>query len=131
MAPGISCNNTPVIGAFVSDKIQYQKQFRFSISMENEPCQGYVTEKLTEAFVARTVPIYLGDPDVSNDFDNESFVNFPSTDDYVSAIEHIISMDNNTALYLKTINNQVYTNDTLPDYAQEENTMSFFERIFG
>lgn len=45
---------------FKNDKITYLKQFRFSICPENSDAAGYTTEKLFEAFLARTVPIYCG-----------------------------------------------------------------------
>jgi hypothetical protein len=130
-APGFSCNNVPAIGPSVADKINYQKQFRFSISSENQCCKGYVTEKITEAFAARTVPIYMGDPDIGKDFNEESFVNILSTNDYMKTIERVITLDNNRSLYLDAINAPVFVNDSLPEYAHEENIMSFFDRIFS
>lgn len=45
---------------FNNQKIDYLRQFQFSICPENSNSYGYVTEKVFEAFKARTVPIYWG-----------------------------------------------------------------------
>ncbi len=131
MAPGLSCNNVPAIGPSIADKIKYQKKFRFSIALENECSKGYVTEKITEAFAARTVPIYMGDSNIRNDFNEEAFINISNVSEFETAIERIIQMDDKRSLYLQAINSPVYAKDSLPEYAVEEKIMSFFERIFG
>lgn len=51
------------IGYFVSDKLKWQEEYKFSLCFENSSTSGYLTEKLIEAYAANTVPIYWGDPD--------------------------------------------------------------------
>jgi alpha(1,3/1,4) fucosyltransferase len=43
--------------------------------MENSYFPGYSTEKLTDPFVARSVPIYKGDPRVAEWFNPKAFIN--------------------------------------------------------
>jgi hypothetical protein len=130
-APGVSCNNSPSIGASVADKIAYQRNFRFSVAMENERSPGYTTEKIVEAFIAGTVPIYLGDPDIGDDFNLESFVNMVDVGDYARAVDRVLILDEDHRDYLRVRNAPVFRDDVVPEYAVEENIMSFFERIFG
>ena len=42
----------------VKDKHEFQKQYKFALVPENASHPGYCTEKLMEAFGAKTVPIY-------------------------------------------------------------------------
>ncbi|MFM8697385.1 MAG: glycosyltransferase family 10 domain-containing protein, partial [Phycisphaerales bacterium] len=57
------------VGGPVRDKQAFLAECRFAICFENTEAGGYTTEKLTDAFLARTVPIYWGNPDVARDFD--------------------------------------------------------------
>ena len=107
-------------------KYDYQKNFKFSIAMENECYMGYVTEKIVEAFCAGTVPIYLGDPDIAEDFNVESFVKIADADSFTEAIDQVLEIDSDLPMYLKMRNSAVYADDSLPEYAREENIMSFF-----
>jgi len=44
-------------------------QFMFHLAIENCSERGYFTEKLIDAFAARCVPLYYGDPDIASHFD--------------------------------------------------------------
>jgi hypothetical protein len=59
-----------------SATVSYMRRFQFTIAAENSSFPGYTTEKLMQAFVAGSIPIYWGDPLVDYDFDPRSFVNF-------------------------------------------------------
>ena len=99
--------------------------------MENECSRGYTTEKIVEAFIAGTVPIYMGDPDIGEDFNLESFVNIVDVSDYGRAVQRVLMLDEDYRKYLTLRNAPVFRDDRLPEYSVEENMMSFFERIFG
>lgn len=45
---------------FGDNKIEYLKTFKFNICPENSDTNGYVTEKLFEAIISGTIPIYWG-----------------------------------------------------------------------
>ncbi|WP_379967858.1 glycosyltransferase family 10 domain-containing protein [Epilithonimonas sp. UC225_85] len=56
---------------FGDDKIEYLKTFKFNICPENSNTNGYVTEKLFEAIISGSIPIYWGsdnkpDPKIIN-----------------------------------------------------------------
>ncbi len=36
---------------------------------------GFVTEKITDAFIANTIPVYFGDPTIGEIFNEKAFVN--------------------------------------------------------
>lgn len=63
------------VGGPVPDKFEFQRKHKFSIAFENGIYDGYATEKIVDAFAAGTIPIYLGDPRIHLDFNEESFIN--------------------------------------------------------
>lgn len=70
--------------------------YRFSICFENMELPGYVTEKIIDCFVAGTVPLYLGAPDIETIVPVESFVdmrNFKSFEDVDAYINLMTERD--------------------------------------
>ena len=95
------------IGGAVKDKISFQRSHKFAIACENCSYDGYVTEKIMEAFASDTIPIYYGDPNITKDFNAKSFINvhdFNNLDELLLRVEEI---DNNDELYLSMLNESV------------------------
>lgn len=54
-------NNTDELWTkYNNDKMAYLKRFRFNICAENDNTNGYVTEKLFDAFLCGCIPLYYG-----------------------------------------------------------------------
>ncbi len=73
-------------------KVLYQRRFRFTIACENWSHPGYVSEKLYDALLAGTIPIYWGSPTVTGDVDERAFINchaFRGVDDVVATVRDI------------------------------------------
>jgi len=82
-------------------KLEYLKDYKFSITFENTSSQGYVTEKLLHAKAAGCIPIYWGDTKVERDFDTKSFIDarkIKTKDDLISLVKEI---DENPSKYLE------------------------------
>ena len=80
-------------------KHEFLKNYKFSLCFENSYAEGYTTEKLLHAKAAGTIPIYWGDPKVSRDFNEKSFINaqnIRNADDLISLIKDV---DQNQAKY--------------------------------
>jgi hypothetical protein len=58
--------------------IMYLRQFRFMLTFENQSLPGYHTEKITNAFEAGVIPIYWGDPMITELYDARSFIHIPT-----------------------------------------------------
>lgn len=56
------------------EKINFYKNYKYVLTVENSPHEGYCTEKLFHAKVAGAVPIYWGDRFVGRDFDKAGFI---------------------------------------------------------
>jgi hypothetical protein len=52
----------------VDDKWEGHAPFHYSVVIENSRCPGYFTEKLLDSFLAWSLPIYWGDPEIERVF---------------------------------------------------------------
>lgn len=92
------------IGGAVADKKAFQSKYKFAIAFENTSYDGYCTEKLMEAFVAGTIPIYWGDPNVVKDFNPEAFINAHDYASFDEVVARVKAVDQDDNLYLKIRN---------------------------
>jgi len=79
-APGKSMNNMAWPKNDNKDakwdvKRNFLKSYKFTISFENYVYPGYQTEKLYDAMLANSLPIYCGNPFVGQIFNTNSFLN--------------------------------------------------------
>lgn len=66
------------------DKIKTISAYKFAICFENVSFPGHITEKIIDCFVAGTIPIYIGDPQITSRIPKETFVdmrNFKNIED--------------------------------------------------
>lgn len=78
-APGKSMNNMPSIDNLYSGTVWERKRnflssYKFTIAFENYSYPGYQTEKLYDAMLENSLPIYCGDPRIKDIFNPLSFV---------------------------------------------------------
>ena len=93
---------------FRTDRIAFEKQFKFSIACENSSHPGYCTEKILISFIAGTIPIYWGDPSIKKIYNEKAFINvldYPSLEDLVDTIRKI---DTDDALYEDMLHQPVF-----------------------
>ena len=100
------------IGGRVADKIEFLSHYKFSICFENSKTQGYISEKLVDAFNAGTIPIYYGDDTVLELLNNRSYIHVKDEADFKEKIELIKKIDNNDTLYNKMIREKIVIDDT-------------------
>ena len=106
------------------------RQYKFNLAFENRSLPGYTTEKIFEPMVARCLPIYWGDPDISDHFNPRSFLNradFPSDE---ALIEKIIELDQDDAQYLEYMRQPYLHGDEPNIYFSHQRLLDFFEKIF-
>ncbi len=107
--PGKVLNNmpensiSPRSGNFAKGKLDFQKNYKFTIAFESNRYNGYTTEKIAQAFMANTIPIYWGDPEVTRDFNPKAFINCADYNNFDEVIEKIKELDNNDEEYLKML----------------------------
>lgn len=109
-------------------KLDFLRNYKFTIAFENSSVDGYVTEKLVDAFLAQTIPIYFGSPSVTLDFHADSYIAVEGEHDFPAAIDSIKRLDNNASTYLAALSKpSVYKGRTR---AYEQKLSRFLENIF-
>ncbi len=103
--PGKVLNNMqdaiePRSGKWAKGKLDFIKDYKFTIAFENCSKIGYVTEKLMQPLRSHSIPIYYGDPEVTREFNPKAFVNCHDFKSFDEAIEYIKYLDNNDEAYM-------------------------------
>ena len=106
------------------DKIDLISNYRYSICFENMAMPGYITEKMIDCFVAGTLPIYLGAPDVENFMPANSFIDMREFQSLDQVEAFMSSLDDKTAMamiiagryYLKTELGQLHSYEGFADH---------------
>lgn len=80
-------------GRPVPNKYEVAKEYNFFICPENDLYPGYVTEKLLDAYMCETVPIYWGDLGSDQHINRKSFLNLRDFDSINNFSEHIAKLD--------------------------------------
>lgn len=78
------------VGRPIRDKKSIAKEYKYSICFENDLYPGYVTEKLIEAYLCETIPLYWGDLGTEHRINKNSFINladYESLTDFVEAVD--------------------------------------------
>jgi hypothetical protein len=123
------------IGYAVTDKRKFQSEYKFSISFENNAYRpqfpGYTTEKIMEPMTVNSMPIYWGNPKISEEFNTNSFVNFYDFNNMNDMVEYIIELDKNNDLYIQKLKEHWFVNNVVPTNNKIENIKSFLYKIFN
>jgi len=100
----------------VKDKIDFQRDYRFSIALQDSCRNGYLDEKLINCFSSKTIPVFWGDQTVEEMFNKESFINLHNYDSLEGAIEEIKRLDSDKNEYLRRLRIPAMKK---PEYVQE------------
>ena len=100
------------VGGSVDDKLGFLKNYKFSICFENSKTAGYISEKLSDAFEAGTIPIYYGDDTVLELLNNRSYIHVIDENDFKDKIELIKKIDQNDTLYEEMIREKIVIDDS-------------------
>jgi hypothetical protein len=96
--------------------IKEYSNYKFIIAMENKIVNGYITEKIINAFRSGSIPIYWGDPKIAKDIFNEkAFIcvnDFNTLDDCAN---HVVNLSKNYDKMKEMLNEHVLKNNKIPD----------------
>ena len=114
----------------VNNKTEFLSSYKFSIAMENTEGDGYVSEKIFDAFLSGTIPIYYGDYMIDEYFNPEAFILIRGEKDMKQKIEYIKEIDNNDELYKKILSQKLFLNKDYIKNKTKEEFINFFYNIF-
>lgn len=123
-------NMNTKIGPTPKDKCEFLKPYKFSIAFENEEARYYTSEKIFEAMKVNSIPIYWGSPDISLDFNTESFLNYYDYGSDEALIEKIIELDQNDEKYMNMLAKPYFKNNEPNEFVKKENILKQFDNIF-
>jgi hypothetical protein len=83
-------------------KFDLLPEYKFCLCPENSVYDGYVTEKLIDAYAGLTVPIYSGDVSVIDDFNYMAFLNYQEFKDMSRFVEYVRGWNTNEEMYKHT-----------------------------
>jgi len=78
---------------------------KFMFAVENSPYKYYCTEKLMDAFLANTLPIYWGDVKIGEDWNEKAFINGTKID----ILEKVKKIDQDRGLFDAMYSEPIFT----------------------
>ncbi|GAB9465608.1 hypothetical protein Gpo141_00003012 [Globisporangium polare] len=94
--------------------VKIYSQYKFVIAFENGQQSGYITEKIVNAYLAGSIPIYLGHSDsVAQLFNSRSFIDCGRFATLRKCAERVMEVHQSIELYDSMLNEPVIGNVTL------------------
>lgn len=84
----------------IRTKHAFMNKCKFSISAESVCYPGFTSEKIVDAFRAKTIPVHFGDPTIEKTFNEKAFVDCNQYESIDAAVEKVIEIDKNDDLYI-------------------------------
>lgn len=132
--PGRVLNNMsdaiePREGDWKKGKLEFIKNYKFTIAFENSDFEGYTTEKMLDPLSVHSIPIYWGNPLVEKDFNGSAFVNCNGYEkNFEIIIDKIKELDQNDDLYMEMINAKPMQDSF--DFEEKKRMDEFIYNIF-
>ena len=98
-------------------KTEFQQKCKFTLCFESTNHYGFITEKITDAFYADTIPVYFGSSSVSTIFNPKAFINCSDYDSFDEVIKRIIELDQDDEAYMEMLRQPVFIE---PDYVDRK-----------
>ncbi len=117
------------LGSRIDNKIEFIRQYKFTIAFENEAHPGYTTEKLFESMLANSLGIYHGNDLVHKDFNTKSFLNYADYGSDEALIERIIELDNDVDKYAEYFKQPYFVDNKVNKYVDNANIKEFLMRV--
>ena len=119
------------------NKILFQKEYKFSIAFENisypqkstKELYGYTSEKIVDALVSNTIPIYWGNPNVGKIFNPKSFINCHDYETFEEIIEVVKEVDQDDNLYRSYLEAPIFIDNIPPDCFDKKRMLSAIDEV--
>jgi hypothetical protein len=98
-------------------KFEILPEYKFCLCPENSIYDGYITEKLIDAYAGGALPLYSGDKSVTKDFNEKAFFNYQFHNNMSGFVEGIKEWDKDQDLYQYTYNQPLLTKEPKLDDA--------------
>jgi hypothetical protein len=100
----------------------------FSICIENSNNSGYHTEKIIDAFLSKTIPIYWGCSNIGDFYDTDGIIQVNNADEIIKVISDTIDMTDELSITLSNMFSNVNTKN-FDDLKSKYNGMPSAEEL--
>ena len=101
-------------------KTNFQRKCKFTICFESTAHEGFITEKITDAFFADTIPIYYGSSTITEIFNKDAFINVSDYDSFDAVMEMVKELDKDDEKYLSMLRQPILVDPDMPRRLDEE-----------
>ena len=108
----------------IYSKLDIQRKTKFTLCFESTKHEGFITEKIIDAFYTDTIPVYYGSSDVKTIFNEKAFINCSDYETFDEVIERIIELDNDDDKYMEMLRQPIFVDEDYPNKLMKE-----FERF--
>ncbi len=77
------------------EKLKYQNYYNFSICYDNSAINGCISERIFDCFVSKTVPVYLGAPNINKYIPSNCYIDVNNFKKYADIYDYIKNMSFN------------------------------------
>lgn len=98
-----------------AERLKPFKDYRYNIVVENGRMKNYFTDKILDCFAVGSIPIYWGDPNIKNLFDERGFYTFNTIDELDHILSSISEEDYNSKLPYIIENHKRFLEFSSPD----------------
>lgn len=110
----------PGVQTYNDVAVQKYRPFRFVLAIENTiNLPGYITEKIISPMLAGAIPIYWGAKEVSEQFNEKSFINVNRLG-IEGAIAAVIRLEKNPHAYRQMLSQPWFKGNSLPTFFKED-----------
>jgi hypothetical protein len=91
-----------------NELIDFIRQHKFVITMENSEEDYYITEKICNGLFAGIIPVYWGSPNICEYFNSNRFLHLTSENEIDNIVDKMMNMNDET--YLKMVHSTILVN---------------------
>lgn len=117
---GSYLNNMPdgiTVSIDDGSKSELQKKCKFTLCSESLTHDGFITEKIFDAFLADTIPIYSGSSTISEIINKNAYIDIRDYETLEEVVERIIELDKDDEKYLEILRQPVFVEE---DYIEKK-----------
>ena len=113
------------------DTWKIYKDYKFVLSFENSVADDYITEKIYQAMLGNSIPLYYGSSNIGEYFNTDSFINYNDFQSFDAMVEKVIELDRDEDKYQALLAQPFFSENRLPDKVANwsEDLMAFVDRV--
>lgn len=97
------CMNDRSSADWFLSSVEKKSKYKFTIAAENADFPGYTSEKIVSSFRAHSIPIYWGDQNIAERFNEEAFINANKYENLTSLAEEVRRIDESDDLWMEMV----------------------------